>query len=208
MKLARKFAVVFFVGISAVLAVHSYYWLEYDVSIFEADMLRDHHLIGHTLASALQRAWLTLGEKEALDLLKIENADPSHMRIRWIWLDASPGSPEYPCLSGERLALLEKGIELLLWGQKEGFRWFNLGMAPLSGLEDRMLAPLWSRIGAKVFQHGEHFYNFEGLRQYKEKFRPTLEPRYLAAPRGLTLSRVLGDIAVLIGRGVGGVFRK
>ena len=27
--------------------------------------------------------------------------------------------------------------ELMLWGRKEGYRWFNLGMAPLSGLEMR-----------------------------------------------------------------------
>ncbi len=32
-------------------------------------------------------------------------------------------------------------LELMLWGKERGFRWFNLGMAPLSGLEDRRLAP-------------------------------------------------------------------
>ena len=26
-------------------------------------------------------------------------------------------------------------IELMLWGRREGYRWFNLGMAPLAGLE-------------------------------------------------------------------------
>ena len=38
-------------------------------------------------------------------------------------------------------------IELMLWGQAQGYRWFNLGMAPLSGLETRALAPLWHRVG-------------------------------------------------------------
>ena len=32
--------------------------------------------------------------------------------------------------------------ELMLWGKQQGYRWFNLGMAPLSGLEGRSLAPL------------------------------------------------------------------
>jgi phosphatidylglycerol lysyltransferase len=70
---------------------------------------------------------------------------------------------------------------LILWGKQEGYRWFNLSMAPLSGLEDRPSAPLWNRVGVFIFRHGEHFYNFQGLRQYKEKFDPQWEPRYLAS---------------------------
>jgi phosphatidylglycerol lysyltransferase len=61
---------------------------------------------------------------------------------------------------------------LMQWGREQGFRRFNLGMAPFSGFEQRNLAPVWNRLGALLFQHGEHFYNFQGLRQYKEKFRP------------------------------------
>ncbi|HYU35043.1 MAG TPA: phosphatidylglycerol lysyltransferase domain-containing protein, partial [Thermoanaerobaculia bacterium] len=53
--------------------------------------------------------------------------------------------------------------------------------------------------------HGEHFYNFQGLREYKEKFDPVWEPRYLACPGGLMLPRVLTDIAALIGGGLRGV---
>ena len=98
--------------------------------------------------------------------------------------------------------------ELMLWGAAQGFRRFNLGMAPLSGLEDHALAPLWHRIGTLVFQHGEHFYNFEGLRAYKEKFHPQWTPKYLAIPRGLHLPAVLLDVAALIGGGLKGVLTK
>ena len=45
-------------------------------------------------------------------------------------------------------------------------------MAPFAGMEEHPLAPLWSRAGAFVFRHGEQFYNFQGLRKYKEKFYP------------------------------------
>jgi phosphatidylglycerol lysyltransferase len=99
-------------------------------------------------------------------------------------------------------------VELMLWGRAQGYRWFNLGMAPLSGLEARAIAPLWSRLGTLVFRHGEHFYNFQGLRQYKEKFDPTWEPRYLACPGGLALPRVLADVAALISRGFRGLMAK
>jgi len=93
-------------------------------------------------------------------------------------------------------------IELMLWGQREGYRWFNLGMAPLAGLESHPLAPAWHRVGNFVFPHGEHFYNFEGLRRYKAKFDPVWEPRYLVARGGIALPRVLVDISVLIAGGM------
>lgn len=99
-------------------------------------------------------------------------------------------------------------IQLMLWGKQEGYHWFNLGMAPLSGLEDRALAPLWNRLGAFVFRHGEHFYNFQGLRHYKEKFDPTWEPKYLASPGGLAVPRILTNIASLISGGIKGVIAK
>lgn len=97
---------------------------------------------------------------------------------------------------------------LILWGKQEGYRWFSLGMAPLSGLEDRPPAPLWNRVGVFIFRHGEHFYNFQGLRQYKEKFDPTWEPRYLACPGGLALPRILADLASLISGGLIGAISK
>lgn len=99
-------------------------------------------------------------------------------------------------------------VELMLWGRNQGFRWFNLGMAPLSGLENRALAPLWTRLGALVFQLGEHFYNFQGLRAYKQKFDPVWRPRYLASPGGLALPRILANVATLISGGWRGLVAK
>jgi phosphatidylglycerol lysyltransferase len=99
-------------------------------------------------------------------------------------------------------------IELMLWGRREGYRWFNLGMAPLSGLEAHPLAPAWHRVGNFIFRHGEHFYNFEGLRRYKAKFAPTWEPRYLVARGGIALPRVLVDVSVLIAGGMKELFAR
>jgi phosphatidylglycerol lysyltransferase len=94
-------------------------------------------------------------------------------------------------------------IEVMLWGRAEGYRWFNLGMAPLAGLEPHRLAPLWHKAGRFVSRHGTEFYNFEGLRRYKQKFLPEWRPRYLAAPGGLAMPVVLYDVTRLIsGRGV------
>ncbi|MCG2742735.1 MAG: bifunctional lysylphosphatidylglycerol flippase/synthetase MprF [Desulfobacteraceae bacterium] len=99
-------------------------------------------------------------------------------------------------------------VNLMLWGQEQGYQLFSLGMAPLSGLENRPFAPLWNRIGAFVYRHGEHFYNFEGLRYYKEKFGPVWEPRYLASPGGFILPLILANITSLISGGIKGVVGK
>ena len=99
-------------------------------------------------------------------------------------------------------------IELMLWGQQEGYRWFNLGMAPLSGMDSRESAPLWHKLGHFVSQHGEYFYNFRGLRQFKEKFNPVWRPKYLACPAGLGLPRILADIGALMSGGLKGIFFK
>ena len=100
-------------------------------------------------------------------------------------------------------------IGLMLWGKEQGYRSMNLGMAPLSGLDNRTFAPLWNRVGAVVFQHGEHFYNFEGLREFKQKFNPIWQPRYLACPGGLlVLPNILVKISALISGGIKGVVAK
>jgi phosphatidylglycerol lysyltransferase len=99
-------------------------------------------------------------------------------------------------------------VHLMLWGKAQGYEWFNLGMAPLSGLDPHRLGPLWHRLGTFAFRHGEHFYNFEGLKAYKAKFAPVWTPKYLAAPGGLALPRTLLDVAALIAGGTGEIFRK
>jgi phosphatidylglycerol lysyltransferase len=99
-------------------------------------------------------------------------------------------------------------VSLMRWGRAEGYESFNLGMAPFSGLEDRALAPLWTRLGARLYRHGEYFYNFKGLRQYKEKFAPEWRPRFLAAPGALQLPIVLTNVAALVSRGLRGVVAR
>ena len=98
--------------------------------------------------------------------------------------------------------------ELMLWGRAENYQWFCLGMAPLAGLNNRPLSPLWNKVGATLFKKGEHFYNFEGLYEYKAKYAPQWHPRYLAAPAGLSVPFILMQIARIISGGWQGIFGK
>ncbi|MFA5251226.1 MAG: phosphatidylglycerol lysyltransferase domain-containing protein [Phycisphaerae bacterium] len=67
---------------------------------------------------------------------------------------------------------------------------------------------MWSHAGAFIFKYGEHFYNFQGLRQYKDKFDPQWHPKYLACYKGLMLPRILANLAALISGGITGVVAK
>lgn len=98
-------------------------------------------------------------------------------------------------------------VELLGWARAEGYRVFEFGVAPLAGLEARPLSPLFSRIGRAVFDNAERFYNFQGVRRYKDKYDPEWEPRYVAAPQGWHIPFVLADVGLLSSGGVAGLVR-
>lgn len=93
-------------------------------------------------------------------------------------------------------------LELMLQGRAEGFQYFSLGMAPLSGVEAHRLGPLWNRVSNLMFRHGEHFYNFQGLRAYKDKFDPEWAPKYIASPGGIAMARILTDVTTLTAGGL------
>ena len=96
----------------------------------------------------------------------------------------------------------------MLWGKAQGYRSFNLGMAPLSGMARHRLASRWQRLLDFIARRGRRFYNFEGLRRYKAKFAPVWEPRYLVAPGGVALPRILIDVSVLIAGGMKELFAR
>ncbi len=81
-----------------------------------------------------------------------------------------------------------------------GCRWFDLGMAPLSGLSASEAAPFWHKLGRAIYEEGVPSYNFKGLRGFKSKLQPDWRPRYLAVAGGASPALVLLDATRLIGR--------
>ena len=112
-------------------------------------------------------------------------------------------SPEAPTSVMEYLYIM-----LMLWGREQGCQWFNLGMAPFSGLDRHFLAPTWTRLGGMLYSYGGTLYNFQGLRRFKDKFDPVWESKYLACPGGTVPPRVLANIATLVSGGMRGVIVK
>ena len=99
-------------------------------------------------------------------------------------------------------------VSLMTRLRDEGYQQFNLGMAPLSGLSRRENAPVWDRIANTVYEHGERFYNFKGLRAFKAKFHPQWQPRYIAVSGGQAPMIAMLDATLLIGGGLKGMVKK
>lgn len=89
-------------------------------------------------------------------------------------------------------------IALMLQLKADGYAEFSLGMAPLSGLETRRGSRWTMKLASMVYRHGGHFYNFEGLRAFKDKFDPEWRPRFLAAPPQTNILVIAADAAALV----------
>lgn len=99
-------------------------------------------------------------------------------------------------------------VELMLALKQEGYLAFSLGMAPLSGLENRQGASKWDKFGNVIYKSGEDFYNFNGLRQFKNKFKPEWKPKYLATVKGASPYLTMVEIAAIISGDLLGMIRK
>ena len=99
-------------------------------------------------------------------------------------------------------------VELIAWGRMQGYQAFEFGMAPLSGLEDRPLAPMMSRVGNLLFERGEEIYNFQGVRRYKGKYDPLWQPRYIAGPHRWQIPILMADIGLIASGGAAGLARR
>ncbi|HEY3174832.1 MAG TPA: bifunctional lysylphosphatidylglycerol flippase/synthetase MprF [Candidatus Polarisedimenticolia bacterium] len=92
-------------------------------------------------------------------------------------------------------------LKLMLHGKERGYARFNLGMAPLAAVGEERWARPMERLAHLFFRHGEQWYNYQGLRRYKEKFDPVWEPRYMGYPRPWDWPVAVASTAVLIAGG-------
>ncbi len=99
---------------------------------------------------------------------------------------------------------------LLEWGKASGYQEFSFGMAPLKDVRADAVAHSgsWLKIAAMVVAKAERFYNFRGVREYKEKWQPSWRPRYLLVPARRHALPALIACAVEIAGGVRAVVRR
>jgi phosphatidylglycerol lysyltransferase len=96
---------------------------------------------------------------------------------------------------------------LLLEGKRLGYQRFNLGMAPLASVGELEGAHVRERLARLIFQRGEHWYNFQGVRFYKQKFNPDWLPRYMAYQSAVEWPVASAAMSALIAGGWGSALR-
>lgn len=74
---------------------------------------------------------------------------------------------------------------MIQYSCENGFKYFNLCMAPLSGL-DNQRSTILNRAMKKVYSDFNHHHGLQGLRRFKEYYKPEWKPKYLATPRKIT----------------------
>lgn len=80
------------------------------------------------------------------------------------------------------------------WAKEQGYATFSLGLSALSGTGERSDDPAVDRAIHYLFEHLNRFYNFKGLHEFKEKFHPDWQPRYLIYPGAASLPSVVTAI--------------
>jgi phosphatidylglycerol lysyltransferase len=81
-------------------------------------------------------------------------------------------------------------VQTFLWAKGQGYRRFDLGMAPMSGFEEHERSSLEERAIHNFFQRLGFLFSYEGLRKYKGKFANIWEPRYEIYKNVLDLPRL------------------
>lgn len=85
-------------------------------------------------------------------------------------------------------------IKLILWGQDNNFEKFYLGMAPLSKVGDKIYSKKKEKILNIVYNTQNKIYNFKGLRNYKDKFKPDWSNKYIAYTSDFNLPYILINV--------------
>lgn len=87
-------------------------------------------------------------------------------------------------------------IQLFAYFKTIGKDTFDLGMAPLANVGTFRSSFIQERIAYLIYNFGSHFYSFEGLREYKQKYAAIWQPRYTLYSRDSWIGYVM--IALLI----------
>ncbi|MEJ6400223.1 bifunctional lysylphosphatidylglycerol flippase/synthetase MprF [Nicoliella lavandulae] len=94
-------------------------------------------------------------------------------------------------------------INLFQYSLENKYQYFNLGMAPLSNVGRSRFSFIDEKIANLVYQYGQSFYSFQGLRSYKEKYVNLWVPRYIVYRRKSSLIFTMLQILMIVNERIG-----
>lgn len=89
-------------------------------------------------------------------------------------------------------------INLIEKGKEQGYERFNMGMAPLANVGTSKYAFLNEKVALQIYEYGQIFYSFKGLRRFKNKYTNNWESRYVAYRRESSLIFTMIQAALLV----------
>ncbi|MBP9503439.1 MAG: bifunctional lysylphosphatidylglycerol flippase/synthetase MprF [Candidatus Promineofilum sp.] len=81
--------------------------------------------------------------------------------------EVEPGTMDYLFLS------------IIEWARQKGFVSFSLGLSALAGVGETSEDPAIEKALHTIYENADRIYHFKGLHNFKSKFHPVWEPRYL-----------------------------
>lgn len=102
-------------------------------------------------------------------------------------LDAAPGMMDFLFIG-------------LFTEMQQQYVYFNLGMAPFSEVGASRDSFIEERLAFFLYEYGNRFYSFKGLRSYKEKYANHWTPRYTVYSKQSMLLFVMIQLLMLVNR--------
>jgi len=84
--------------------------------------------------------------------------------------------------------------QMFLWAKEKGYGTFSLGLCAIVGVGEKPDDPRVAQILHTISGTLSRFYNFKGLHNFKNKFHPRWEPRYLVYRGPASLPLVLSSL--------------
>ncbi|MFC4617157.1 bifunctional lysylphosphatidylglycerol flippase/synthetase MprF [Camelliibacillus cellulosilyticus] len=150
--------------------------------------------IGHFNEQYLSQAPIAVLSNASGDIIAFMNLMPVY-QPGGLSVDLMRYMPDAP--SGVMDAMF---IHLFNWAKEKDYRYFNMGMAPLSNVGLSAQAFLSERIAAAIFNNINYMYSFRGLRQFKNKYHPDWTGKYLAFRKNRSLPGSMLVVTRLIGK--------
>ncbi|WP_442593622.1 bifunctional lysylphosphatidylglycerol flippase/synthetase MprF [Neobacillus sp. D3-1R] len=138
---------------------------------------------------------LAIVKNPEADIIAFASIMPVYDRHQTVSIDLMRFMPESPNGTMDYLFL-----NTMEWSKQEGYKRFNLGMAPLSNVGISKYSFLSEKIAAQIYNQGHVFYHFQGVKRFKEKYADYWEPKFLAYKKKTSLFFTMLQLTYLIGR--------
>lgn len=91
-------------------------------------------------------------------------------------------------------------IELFKYGQENGYKYFDLGMAPLSNVGLSKFSFIEERVAHYIYEYGYRVYGFQGLRAFKNKYANLWDSKYTTYRKRSSIAITMLQLVMVVNK--------